>query len=97
MDMGIVNAQHSESDVYEKLDKELLGFIEDVLLNRCAFVLACVHACVYGCGCAVRRGHCAGDVIKDSSQHVGEGIIRRWMSALSRMFEICCRTRSYCK
>ena len=34
MDMGIVNAQHCESDVYEKLDKELLGFIEDVLLNR---------------------------------------------------------------
>ena len=26
--MGIVNAQHCESDVYEKLDKELLGFIE---------------------------------------------------------------------
>jgi len=35
MDMGIVNALHCESDKYEKLDKELLGFIEDVLLNRC--------------------------------------------------------------
>ncbi len=34
MDMGIVNALHSEGDKYEKLDKELLGFIEDVLLNR---------------------------------------------------------------
>ena len=32
--MGIVNALHSEGDKYEKLDKELLGFIEDVLLNR---------------------------------------------------------------
>ena len=35
MDMGIVNAQHCIADAYEKLDKELLGFIEDVLLNRC--------------------------------------------------------------
>ena len=33
--MGIVNAQHCIADAYEKLDKELLGFIEDVLLNRC--------------------------------------------------------------
>jgi 5-methyltetrahydrofolate--homocysteine methyltransferase len=35
MDMGIVNAQHCIADAYEKLDRELLGFIEDVLLNRC--------------------------------------------------------------
>lgn len=35
MDMGIVNAQHCIADAYEKIDKELLGFIEDVLLNRC--------------------------------------------------------------
>ena len=34
MDMGIVNAQQVIEDVYEKIDKELLGFIEDVLLNR---------------------------------------------------------------
>lgn len=33
--MGIVNAQHTIADAYEKIDKELLGFIEDVLLNRC--------------------------------------------------------------
>ena len=36
MDMGIVNAQQVEADAYEKLDKELLVFVEDVLLNRCA-------------------------------------------------------------
>jgi 5-methyltetrahydrofolate--homocysteine methyltransferase len=35
MDMGIVNSQQVIEDAYEKLDKELLGFIEDVLLNRC--------------------------------------------------------------
>ncbi len=34
MDMGIVNAQQVEADKYEKLDKELLEFVEDVLLNR---------------------------------------------------------------
>ncbi len=32
--MGIVNAQQVEADKYEKLDKELLEFVEDVLLNR---------------------------------------------------------------
>ena len=40
--MGIVNAQQVEADVYEKLDKELLSFVEDVLLNLCAFV-RCSH------------------------------------------------------
>jgi 5-methyltetrahydrofolate--homocysteine methyltransferase len=35
MDMGIVNAQQVIEDQYEKLDKELLSFVEDVLLNRC--------------------------------------------------------------
>ncbi|KAL3131106.1 hypothetical protein ABBQ38_000415 [Trebouxia sp. C0009 RCD-2024] len=35
MDMGIVNAAQVIADDYSKLDKELLGFIEDVLLNRC--------------------------------------------------------------
>ncbi|KAL0041777.1 hypothetical protein WJX79_004152 [Trebouxia sp. C0005] len=35
MDMGIVNAAQVIADEYSKLDKELLGFIEDVLLNRC--------------------------------------------------------------
>ena len=35
MDMGIVNAQQVDEDKYEKLDKELLSFVEDVLLNRC--------------------------------------------------------------
>eukprot|EP00884_Botryococcus_braunii_P010648 jgi/Botrbrau1/19585/Bobra.0035s0068.1 len=35
MDMGIVNAQQVRADVYEKIDKELLGYVEDVLLNRC--------------------------------------------------------------
>eukprot|EP00798_Chlamydomonas_sp_ICE-L_P018254 gene18254-24709_t len=35
MDMGIVNALQVNEDVYEKIDKELLGFVEDVLLNRC--------------------------------------------------------------
>jgi 5-methyltetrahydrofolate--homocysteine methyltransferase len=36
MDMGIVNAAQVEEDVYEKIDKELLGYVEDVLLNRCS-------------------------------------------------------------
>ncbi|GAB4815077.1 hypothetical protein N2152v2_002123 [Parachlorella kessleri] len=34
MDMGIVNAAQVQADVYEKIDKELLGYVEDVLLNR---------------------------------------------------------------
>ena len=34
MDMGIVNAQQVEADNYELIDKELLEFVEDVLLNR---------------------------------------------------------------
>lgn len=48
MDMGIVNAQHCESDVYEKLDKELLGFIEDVLLNRHVMIV-CLYFCLAFC------------------------------------------------
>ncbi len=32
--MGIVNAAHCVQDVYEKIDKELLAHVEDVLLNR---------------------------------------------------------------
>lgn len=35
MDMGIVNASQVQEDVYEKIDKELLEMVEDVLLNRC--------------------------------------------------------------
>merc|ERR1719253_2546122 len=35
MDMGIVNSQQVEEDVYDKIDKELLEYVEDVLLNRC--------------------------------------------------------------
>ena len=38
MDMGIVNAQQVEADKYELIDKELLEFVEDVLLNRRASV-----------------------------------------------------------
>ncbi len=34
MDMGIVNALQVKADVYEKVDKELLQKVEDVLLNR---------------------------------------------------------------
>jgi 5-methyltetrahydrofolate--homocysteine methyltransferase len=34
MDMGIVNALQVREDMYEKLSPELLGFVEDVLLNR---------------------------------------------------------------
>jgi 5-methyltetrahydrofolate--homocysteine methyltransferase len=34
MDMGIVNAAQVQEDVYEKIDKELLEMVEDVLLNR---------------------------------------------------------------
>ena len=34
MDMGIVNAAQVQADVYEKIDKELLQYVEDVLLNR---------------------------------------------------------------
>jgi 5-methyltetrahydrofolate--homocysteine methyltransferase len=34
MDMGIVNAQQVEEDVYEKLDQELLEYVEDVIFNR---------------------------------------------------------------
>ena len=36
MDMGIVNAEQVKEDVYEKIDPELLGYVEDVLLNRCS-------------------------------------------------------------
>ena len=36
MDMGIVNAAQVEEDVYEKIDKELLEYVEDVILNRCS-------------------------------------------------------------
>jgi len=36
MDMGIVNAAQVEEDVYEKIDKELLGYVEDVMFNRCS-------------------------------------------------------------
>ena len=42
MDMGIVNAQQVEADKYELLDKELLEFVEDVLLNR-RVPLACEY------------------------------------------------------
>ena len=35
MDMGIVNAAQVQADAYEKIDRELLQFVEDVLLNRC--------------------------------------------------------------
>merc|ERR1740138_168935 len=35
MDMGIVNTQQVNEDVYDKIDKELLEYVEDVLLNRC--------------------------------------------------------------
>jgi 5-methyltetrahydrofolate--homocysteine methyltransferase len=35
MDMGIVNAAQVREDEYSKLDKELLSYVEDVLLNRC--------------------------------------------------------------
>ena len=34
MDMGIVNAAQVEEDVYEKIDKELLKYVEDVMFNR---------------------------------------------------------------
>eukprot|EP00883_Tetradesmus_obliquus_P004913 jgi/Sobl393_1/1530/SZX69669.1 len=34
MDMGIVNAAQVQEDQYEKIDKELLTYVEDVLLNR---------------------------------------------------------------
>lgn len=34
MDMGIVNSLQVEADVYEKIDKELLGYVEDLLLNK---------------------------------------------------------------
>ena len=35
MDMGIVNAAHCIEDKYENIDKELLGYVEDLVLNRC--------------------------------------------------------------
>ena len=34
MDMGIVNAAHCIEDKYENIDKELLGYVEDLVLNR---------------------------------------------------------------
>ena len=34
MDMGIVNSEQVREDAYELIDKELLGFVEDVLFNR---------------------------------------------------------------
>jgi len=36
MDMGIVNAAQVIEDEYSKIDKELLSYVEDVLLNRCS-------------------------------------------------------------
>mmetsp|Transcript_8675 Transcript_8675/g.31978 ORF Transcript_8675/g.31978 Transcript_8675/m.31978 type:complete len:1373 (+) Transcript_8675:189-4307(+) len=35
MDMGIVNAAQVIEDKYEKIDKELLEYVEDLLFNRC--------------------------------------------------------------
>eukprot|EP00894_Picocystis_sp_ML_P001218 jgi/Pico_ML_1/51735/g300.t1 len=35
MDMGIVNSAQVIADEYEKIDKELLEYVEDVLFNRC--------------------------------------------------------------
>merc|ERR1719352_1179162 len=35
MDMGIVNSAQVIEDVYENIDKELLGYVEDLVLNRC--------------------------------------------------------------
>lgn len=34
MDMGIVNAAQVKADAYDKMDRELLQKVEDVLLNR---------------------------------------------------------------
>ena len=34
MDMGIVNSLQVTEDAYDKVDKELLEYVEDVLLNR---------------------------------------------------------------
>ena len=54
MDMGIVNAAQVKEDVYEKVDKELLEYVEDVLLNRWA---ARAGAGVVGCGpCRLPHG-----------------------------------------
>jgi 5-methyltetrahydrofolate--homocysteine methyltransferase len=45
MDMGIVNTVQVKEDAYEKIDKELLEFVEDVLLNRCGGVgCTCISA-----------------------------------------------------
>merc|ERR1719399_2685194 len=35
MDMGIVNSVQVIEDEYSKINKELLGYVEDVLLNKC--------------------------------------------------------------
>lgn len=35
MDMGIVNTAQVRKDVYEKIDKELLELVEDLLANKC--------------------------------------------------------------
>lgn len=57
MDMGIVNAQQVTEDAYEKLDKELLGFVEDVLLNRCgrAWEGGWAHQLPAYCSCCSSR------------------------------------------
>merc|ERR1719463_760057 len=36
MDMGIVNTVQVKADAYDKIDPELLEYVEDVLLNRCS-------------------------------------------------------------
>jgi len=36
MDMGIVNTAQVKEDVYEKIDAELLEYVEDVIFNRCS-------------------------------------------------------------
>merc|ERR1719174_2578429 len=36
MDMGIVSTVQVKADAYEKIDPELLGYVEVVLFNRCS-------------------------------------------------------------
>jgi len=46
MDMGIVNSQQVIEDAYEKIDKDLLEFVEDVLLNRRASCFSTAHVTI---------------------------------------------------
>ena len=64
LDMGIVNA--GQLEVYEEIDKELLGYVEDVLFNRSPE--------------ATERLIEYADKIKDQASEKGEAKVAEWRS-----------------